>query len=89
MAKINSRISLLRPYAMNDKKINFDKLQQLNDEELESWWQAVPGARHFLNAIVEATDKHCATAAHLPKNLTKHQVSSSCRSKVKRYRTPS
>lgn len=68
MAKINSRISLLRSYAMNDKKINFDRLQQLNDEELKSWWRAVPGARHFLNAIIEATDKHCATAAHLPKN---------------------
>gem|GEM_PF-638059 len=67
MAKINSRISLLNSYSMSDKKIDFAKLQPLDDAELYSWWHTVPGARHFINAVAEATDKHCATAAHLPK----------------------
>lgn len=67
MAKINSRISLLHSYAINEKNFDFKKLQMLDDEELYSWWHTVPGARHFMNAVIEATDKHCATAAHLPK----------------------
>ena len=67
MAKIHSRISLLNSYSLSEKKIDFERLQQLEDEELYSWWKTVPGARHFIHAVMEATDKHCATAAHLPK----------------------
>ena len=66
MAKVNSRISLLNSYTMTENQIDFKKLQLLNDEELDSWWRAVPGARHFLQKVIEATDKHCACGAHLP-----------------------
>ena len=66
MAKINSKISLLNSYTTSEKNVDFRKLQPLNDEELDSWWHIVPGARHFINAVAEAADKNCATAAHLP-----------------------
>ena len=49
MAKINSRISLLNSYATSNKQLDFEKLQPLDDEELDSWWRTVPGARHFTN----------------------------------------
>lgn len=67
MAKINSRISLLNTYSTDEKFIDFDKLEPLDDDELSAWWRAVPGARRFTNATAEAVDKHCAVAAHLPK----------------------
>ena len=67
MAKINSRISLLHSSMTNENKIDFDKLQPLDDEELSSWWRMVPGARRFTNIAAEAVDKHCAAAAHLQK----------------------
>ena len=66
MAKINSRISLLHS-ATNENKIDFDKLQPLDNDELSSWWRMVPGARRFTNTVADAVDKHCAAAAHLPK----------------------
>ncbi len=66
MAKINSRISLLNS-ATNENKIDFDKLQPLDNDELSSWWRMVPGARRFTNTTADAVDKHCAAAAHLPK----------------------
>ena len=66
MAKINSRISLLNS-ATNENKIDFDKLQPLDNDELSSWWRMVPGARRFTNTAADAVDKHCAAAAHLPK----------------------
>ena len=43
-------------------------LQPLDPDELDSWWRAIPGARRFLNAAVEAFNKKCATAVHLPEN---------------------
>ena len=67
MAKINSRISLLNSYATSEKKINFEKLQPLDDEELESWWRTVPGARHFTNIAMETVEKNSAVALHLSK----------------------
>ena len=67
MAKLNAKISLLNSYNISEKNIDFRKLQPLNDEELYAWWHIVPGARHFINAVAEAADKNCATAAHLPK----------------------
>lgn len=66
MSRINTRISLLNSYNANENKIDFNKLQPLDDEELSSWWRMVPGARRFTNNAAEAVDKHCAAAAHLP-----------------------
>ena len=66
MAKINSRISLLNSYATAEKQINFGKLLPLDDEELDSWWRTVPGARHFTQAAMEAVEKNLAVAVHLP-----------------------
>lgn len=48
-------------------KIHLKELQPLDYDELDSWWRTVPGARRFTGEIMEAIDKHCATAAHLPK----------------------
>lgn len=70
MAKLNSRISLTNSYSFAENKIDFSKLQPLNDDDLDSWWRTVPGARRFTNAAAEAADKHCATAAHLPESDT-------------------
>ena len=42
-------------------------MQNLNYDELDLWWRTVPSSRRFTGAIMEAVDKHCATAAHLPK----------------------
>jgi len=67
VAKINSKISLLNNYATSEKNVDFRKLQPLNEDELYAWWHIVPGSRHFINAVAEAADKNCATAAHLPK----------------------
>ena len=67
MAKINSRISLLNSYATSNKQLDFEKLQPLDDEELDSWWRTVPGARHFTNIALEAVEKNSAVAVHLPK----------------------
>lgn len=67
MPRINSRISLLHSYSTSESQIDFEKLQPLNYEELDSWWRTVPGARHFIKTIAEAVDKNCAAAAHLPK----------------------
>lgn len=41
-------------------------LQPLDQDELDSWWRTIPGARRFLNATVEAFNKKCAIAIHLP-----------------------
>lgn len=41
-------------------------MQNLNYDELDLWWRTVPSSRRFTGAIMEAVDKHCATAAHLP-----------------------
>ena len=65
MARINTRISLMNSYNVNENKIDFNKLQPLDDEELSSWWRMVPGARRFTNTAAEAVDKHCSAAAHL------------------------
>lgn len=65
MAKLNSRISLLNSYSTSEK-IDFEKLEPLNDEELDSWWRTVPGARHFTQAAMEAVEKNLAVAVHLP-----------------------
>ena len=43
-------------------------MQPLNYEELDLWWRTVPSSRRFVSEIMEAVDKHCATAAHLPKD---------------------
>lgn len=43
-------------------------IQPLDQDELDSWWRAIPGARRFLNAAVEAFNKKCAIAVHLPEN---------------------
>lgn len=67
MAKINSRISFFNSYTTSEKQINFEKLQLLNDEELDSWWRTVPGARHFTNIAMEAVEKNSAVAVHLSK----------------------
>lgn len=48
--------------------LNFSHLQPLDQDELDSWWRAIPGARRFLNAAVEAFNKKCAIAVHLPEN---------------------
>ena len=66
MAKINSRISLMNSYTINENKIDFGNLTPLDDDELSAWWRMVPGARRFTNAVADAVDKHCAAAAHLP-----------------------
>lgn len=42
-------------------------MQDLNYDELDLWWRTVPSSRRFTAAVMEAVDKHCATAAHLPK----------------------
>ena len=42
-------------------------MQPLNYDELDLWWRTVPSSRRFTAAVMEAVDKHCATAAHLPK----------------------
>lgn len=42
-------------------------MQSLNYDELDLWWRTVPSSRRFTGAVMEAVDKHCATAAHLPK----------------------
>lgn len=41
-------------------------MQSLNYDELDLWWRTVPSSRRFISEIMEAVDKHCATAAHLP-----------------------
>ena len=41
-------------------------MQDLNYDELDIWWRTVPSSRRFISAIMDAVDKHCATAAHLP-----------------------
>ena len=41
-------------------------MQTLNYEELDSWWYTVPGARRFTGEIMDAVNKNCAVAAHLP-----------------------
>ena len=41
-------------------------MQSLNYDELDLWWRTVPSSRRFTGAIMEAVDKHCAAAAHLP-----------------------
>lgn len=67
MAKMKSRISLLNSYTTSEKQLNFEKLQPLNDDELDSWWRTVPGARHFTNVAMEAVEKNSAVALHLSK----------------------
>ena len=67
MAKISSRISLLNSYGTSDNLIDFTKLEPLDDEELESWWRTVPGARHFMNIAMNTIDKNCSVALHLAK----------------------
>lgn len=67
MAKINSKISLLNYYAISDKIINMENFQSLDDEELDSWWRTVPGARHFMNIAIDAIEKNDSAAFHLPK----------------------
>ncbi len=42
-------------------------MEILDYDELDLWWRTVPSSRRFTGAIMEAVDKHCATAAHLPK----------------------
>ena len=64
MAKINFKIS--NANQNSETKIDFKKLQNLNEEELESWWQTVPGARNFLKTVAETAEKNSAAAAHLP-----------------------
>ena len=58
MAKTNSK---------QKNKLDSNKLQPLNYDELDSWWRTVPGSRRFTGEIMDAVDKNCATAAHLPK----------------------
>lgn len=58
MAKTNSK---------QKNKFDSNKLQPLNYDELDSWWRTVPGARRFTGEIIDAVDRNCATAAHLPK----------------------
>ena len=41
-------------------------MQPLNYDELDLWWRTVPSSRRFISEIMEAVDKHCATAVHLP-----------------------
>ena len=41
-------------------------MEILDYDELDLWWRTVPSSRRFTGAIMEAVDKHCATAAHLP-----------------------
>ena len=65
MAK-NLRISLTNQYTISEKKIDFSKLQALDEDDLDSWWRTVPGARRFMKTAIDAVDKHCAIAAHLP-----------------------
>lgn len=67
MAKVNSKISLLNSYVTSEKNLDFEKLQPLDDEELDSWWRTVPGARHFTNIAMEAAEKNSAIALHLSK----------------------
>ncbi len=66
MSQINSRISFTKPYSIPASEIDFARLQALDEDDLDSWWQTVPGTRRFLKAAVEAVDKHCAAAFHLP-----------------------
>ena len=47
---------------------DFVYLQPLDEDELDSWWRIIPGARRFLNAAVEAFNRKCAIAVHLPEN---------------------
>ena len=67
MAKISSRISLLNSYATSDNLIDFTRLEPLDDEELESWWRTVPGARHFMNIAMNTIEKNNSVALHLAK----------------------
>ena len=48
-------------------KMNVKSLQTLDYDDLDSLWRTVPGARRFIGEIMESIDKHCAIAAHLPK----------------------
>lgn len=66
MSQINARISFTKTYSISEKQINSAKLQPLDEDDLDSWWQTVPGTRRFLKTAVEAVDKHCAAAFHLP-----------------------
>lgn len=66
MAKLKSRISLINSYSTNEKLIDFNRLQPLTDDELDSWWRTVPGARRFMTSAVEAAEKNSAVAVHLP-----------------------
>lgn len=59
MAKLNFRTT-------SKNIIDIEKLQPLNDDELDSWWRTVPGSRRFTGEIMAAVDEHCAIAAHLP-----------------------
>lgn len=45
-----------------------NNFQPLDQDELETWWRTIPGARRFLNAAVEAFNKKCAIAVHLPED---------------------
>ena len=65
MAK-NLRISLTNSYTISEKKIDFSRLQELDSDDLDSWWRTVPGARRFMKVAIDAVDKHCAVATHLP-----------------------
>ncbi len=56
----------LKVATTSKNKTDFNKLQPLNDEELDSWWRTVPGARRFTGEIMAAVDEHCAIAAHIP-----------------------
>lgn len=67
MAKINSRISLLNSYSTAENLIDFTRLRPLDDEDLESWWRTVPGARHFMNIAMNTVEKNNCVALHLAK----------------------
>ena len=85
MAKINSRISLLNSYSTSEKQLDLENLQPLDDEELDSWWRTVPGARHFTNIAMEAVEKNSAVALHLPKVDADGFIQTFCEKIQRRY----
>ncbi len=60
-----SRLSLLNNYAISGENLDYGNLRPLEESDLQSWWDTVPGARHFIKEVFSALDLHRSVALHL------------------------